>query len=456
MYSLSLWRGQRFFGASEFGADTWESNPAAEEGISGVTFDCALVELAGIQKKPIDRLPSKRCSSLIPRFLRAWSKHTLYLMYVVCRPGLVILWVRFSAAFRTSLRFIGSVRKLVNHTSHSFCAMGWCARVLAVYSSCLRMCSACSAARFYEAFRSSAALNSASRFSAAAFACAAAVSRTLCCSTVRLNLISLRPVPASRCRRVSTIRLQLNWAQHEQALTVILWQFSEPLALQRCWIHSITAGGYLAIHVRPATCSWGHAIASAPTCTGGQALQRFDATGHAVLSGLHGEQIDRPAEATGRRYLCGGGSHLFPRHQLFGCFHAEWRLRVGKLCIWQYHRGPAPSGRRGWHQHVFEPWLIDRWHPEDDAHTVIGRNGWWIYTKVLAWTVIVWRRSAVLIRNVQMATAATPLDTRKSRSSVVRAPKLIEPPKLKLPAAKLRIAPSQRMPICRLGRVPLF
>ena len=126
-------------------------------------------------------------------------------MYVVCRPGLVILWVRFSAAFRTSLRFIGSVRKLVNHTSHSFCAMGWCARVLAVYSSCLRMCSACSAARFYEAFRSSAALNSASRFSAAAFACAAAVSRTLCCSTVRLNLISLRPVPASRCRRVSTI-----------------------------------------------------------------------------------------------------------------------------------------------------------------------------------------------------------------------------------------------------------
>src|SRR5439155_13129645 len=128
--------------------------PGCRRGYLRGHFDCALVELAGIQKKPIDRLPSKRCSSLIPRFLRAWSKHTLYLMYVVCRPGLVILWVRFSAAFRTSLRFIGSVRKLVNHTSHSFCAMGWCARVLAVYSSCLRMCSACSAARFYEAFRS--------------------------------------------------------------------------------------------------------------------------------------------------------------------------------------------------------------------------------------------------------------------------------------------------------------
>ncbi len=45
---------------------------------------------------------------------------------------------------------------------------------------------------------------------------------------------------------------------------------------------------------------------------------------------------------------------------------------------------------------------------------------------------------------VQMATAApAPLDIRKNKSSVVRAPKLIEPPKLKLPAAKLRITPSQ-------------
>src|SRR5437763_15247404 len=45
---------------------------------------------------------------------------------------------------------------------------------------------------------------------------------------------------------------------------------------------------------------------------------------------------------------------------------------------------------------------------------------------------------------VQMATAApAPLDIRKNKSSVVRAPKLIEPPKLKLPAAKLRITPNQ-------------
>ncbi|PYX07276.1 MAG: hypothetical protein DMG88_15170 [Acidobacteria bacterium] len=45
---------------------------------------------------------------------------------------------------------------------------------------------------------------------------------------------------------------------------------------------------------------------------------------------------------------------------------------------------------------------------------------------------------------VQMATAApAPLDIRKNKSSVVHAPKLIEPPKLKLPAAKLRITPNQ-------------
>src|SRR5437879_2941829 len=36
-----------------------------------------------------------------------------------------------------------------------------------------------------------------------------------------------------------------------------------------------------------------------------------------------------------------------------------------------------------------------------------------------------------------------PLDIRKNESSVTHAPKLIEPPKLKLPAAKLRITPSQ-------------
>src|SRR5436309_7970557 len=45
---------------------------------------------------------------------------------------------------------------------------------------------------------------------------------------------------------------------------------------------------------------------------------------------------------------------------------------------------------------------------------------------------------------VQMATAApAPLNIRKNKSSVVRAPKLIEPPKLKLPASKLKITPSQ-------------
>src|SRR5213594_3981497 len=45
---------------------------------------------------------------------------------------------------------------------------------------------------------------------------------------------------------------------------------------------------------------------------------------------------------------------------------------------------------------------------------------------------------------VQMANATpAPLDIRKNKSSVTHAPKLIEPPKLKLPAAKLRITPSQ-------------
>src|SRR5207247_4009179 len=45
---------------------------------------------------------------------------------------------------------------------------------------------------------------------------------------------------------------------------------------------------------------------------------------------------------------------------------------------------------------------------------------------------------------VQMANAApAPLDIRKNKSSITHAPKLIEPPKLKLPAAKLRITPSQ-------------
>jgi len=45
---------------------------------------------------------------------------------------------------------------------------------------------------------------------------------------------------------------------------------------------------------------------------------------------------------------------------------------------------------------------------------------------------------------VRMANAApAPLDIRKNKSSVTHAPKLIEPPKLKLPVAKLRVAPSQ-------------
>src|SRR5213594_469118 len=45
---------------------------------------------------------------------------------------------------------------------------------------------------------------------------------------------------------------------------------------------------------------------------------------------------------------------------------------------------------------------------------------------------------------VQMANAApAPLDIRKNKSSITHAPKLIEPPKLKLPAAKLRITPNQ-------------
>src|SRR5216117_729543 len=45
---------------------------------------------------------------------------------------------------------------------------------------------------------------------------------------------------------------------------------------------------------------------------------------------------------------------------------------------------------------------------------------------------------------VQMANASpAPLDIRKNKSSITHAPKLIEPPKLKLPAAKLRITPSQ-------------
>jgi hypothetical protein len=45
---------------------------------------------------------------------------------------------------------------------------------------------------------------------------------------------------------------------------------------------------------------------------------------------------------------------------------------------------------------------------------------------------------------VQMANAApAPLDIRKNKSSVTHEPKLIEPPKLKLPFAKLKIVPSQ-------------
>src|SRR5215469_303351 len=45
---------------------------------------------------------------------------------------------------------------------------------------------------------------------------------------------------------------------------------------------------------------------------------------------------------------------------------------------------------------------------------------------------------------VHMATAApAPLDIRKNKSSITRVPKLIEPPKLKLPAARLKITPSQ-------------
>src|SRR5438128_12315967 len=45
---------------------------------------------------------------------------------------------------------------------------------------------------------------------------------------------------------------------------------------------------------------------------------------------------------------------------------------------------------------------------------------------------------------VQMANAApAPLDIRKNKSSITHAPKLIEPPKLKLPAAKLRVTPIQ-------------
>src|SRR2546425_385303 len=45
---------------------------------------------------------------------------------------------------------------------------------------------------------------------------------------------------------------------------------------------------------------------------------------------------------------------------------------------------------------------------------------------------------------VQMANASpAPLDIRKNKSSVTHAPKLIEPPKLKLPAAKIRITPIQ-------------
>jgi len=45
---------------------------------------------------------------------------------------------------------------------------------------------------------------------------------------------------------------------------------------------------------------------------------------------------------------------------------------------------------------------------------------------------------------VQMANAApAPLDIRKNKSSITHAPKLIEPPKLKIPAAKLRVTPIQ-------------
>src|SRR3989442_13767157 len=45
---------------------------------------------------------------------------------------------------------------------------------------------------------------------------------------------------------------------------------------------------------------------------------------------------------------------------------------------------------------------------------------------------------------VQMANAApAPLDIRKNKSSITHAPKLIEPPKLKLPATKLRVSPIQ-------------
>src|SRR5438309_274709 len=45
---------------------------------------------------------------------------------------------------------------------------------------------------------------------------------------------------------------------------------------------------------------------------------------------------------------------------------------------------------------------------------------------------------------VQMANAApAPLDIRKNKSSITHVPKLIEPPKLKLPATKLRVTPIQ-------------
>src|SRR5205807_4136891 len=52
------------------------------------------------------------------------------------------------------------------------------------------------------------------------------------------------------------------------------------------------------------------------------------------------------------------------------------------------------------------------------------------------------RDSVPLPNIVQMANAApAPLDIRKNKSSITHAPKLIEPPKLKLPAAKLRLTP---------------
>src|SRR2546425_4190852 len=54
------------------------------------------------------------------------------------------------------------------------------------------------------------------------------------------------------------------------------------------------------------------------------------------------------------------------------------------------------------------------------------------------------RDSVPLPNIVQMANAApAPLDIRKNKSSITHAPKLIEPPKLKLPAAKLRLTPIQ-------------